>query len=422
MSDRAIKMICVGRTPVYRQPLLFILHSSFIILHSLPPPLSLFIIITVIKSPVISDLRQREVVRQLFLEGPLSRFELHQKTGMTPNGVGTVVESLLKEQLVRECPPEPSGGGRPRVPIELDPASRHVVGIAISPGRVEAARIGIKGHLIGSPISKSISHPKQLVAGATDLLKRIVNRQTHLIGVSVTGFLDAETREILFSSATPGFGSVSLAALSNQAGPIPLILENDMHATAARWQLTHRAQEKEDSILVGFDDGALGAAMLIDGRPNRGCATGASELGHTRFFADTDRCYCGQLGCLERIVSSDFLSRHGAAAGTTLADAVARFDGSDPALEELVRHLAMGIANACNFVRPCRLVLVSKLIRQPAFASLLVRSIRSLLLVQLADRVHIDLWDQPSINTAETAGWLALASLYREGWHSTAAA
>ena len=38
------------------------------------------------------------------------------------------------------------------------------------------------------------------------------------------------------------------------------------------------------------------------------------------------------------------------------------------------------------------------------------------LLVQLADRVHIDLWDQPALNTAETAGWLALASLYRDGW------
>jgi predicted NBD/HSP70 family sugar kinase len=365
---------------------------------------------------VASDLRQREVVRQLFLEGPLSRFELHQKTGMTPNGVGVVVESLLKEQLVRECSPEPSGGGRPRVPIDLDPTSRHVVGIAISPGRVEAARIGIKGHLIGTAISKSIGHPKQLVSTAKDLLKRVMNRQTHLIGVSVTGFVDTETREILFSSATPGFGSISLEALNDQAGQVPIVLENDMHATAARWQLTHRAQENEDSILVGFEDGALGAAMLIDGRPNRGCATGASELGHTRFFADTERCYCGQLGCLERIVSTDFLIRNGAPAGTTLADSVARFESNDKPMEELIRHLAMGLANACNFVRPNRLVLVSKLVRQPAFASQLVRSLRSLLLVQLADRVHIDLWDQPAINTAETAGWLGLASLYRDGW------
>jgi predicted NBD/HSP70 family sugar kinase len=368
---------------------------------------------------VVSDLRQREVVRQLFLEGPLSRFELHQRTGMTPNGVGTVVELLLREGLVRECAPERSSGGRPRVPIDLDPASLHVVGLAISPGRVEAGRIGIKGHLIGSPVSRAVRHPKQLVSVATDVLKKMMNRQTRLIGASVTGFIDTDKREILFSSATPGLGRVSLSQLTHQAGAIPIVLENDMHATAARWVLTHRAQEKEDSILVGFDDGALGAAMLIDGHPNRGCATGANELGHTRFFTDTTRCYCGQIGCLERIVSTDFLIRQGARKGSTLANAVNRYDGSDPALEKLIKYLAMGLANACNFVRPARLVLVSRLARNPEFTSLLVRSIRSLLLVQLADRVHIDLWDQPALNTAETAGWLALASLYRKGWSTS---
>src|SRR5271163_2774719 len=127
------------------------------------------------KVPVASDIRQREVVRQLFLEGPLSRFELHQRTGMTPNGVGSIIETLLKEGLVRECPPEPSNGGRPRVPIDLDPASLNVLGLAISPGHVEACRIGVKGHLIGSPISREVPQPRQLVSVATDLLKRLMN-------------------------------------------------------------------------------------------------------------------------------------------------------------------------------------------------------------------------------------------------------
>jgi glucokinase len=284
---------------------------------------------------------------------------------------------------------------------------------------VEAGRIGVKGHLIGSSLSREVPNPQQLVSVAADLLKRLMNRQTRLIGASVTGFVDAEKHEILLSSATPGLASVSLRSLTDQAGSVPIVLENDMHATAARWVLTHRAQEKEDSILVGFDDGALGAAILIDGHPNRGCATGASELGHCRFFVETERCYCGQTGCLERICSSHFLVHHGAPKGTKLADAVARYDGNDAALEELVRYLAMGLANACNFVRPNRLVLVSRLVRNSVFSSLLIRSIRSLLLVQLADRVHIDLWDQPALNTAETAGWLALASLYRDGWIRT---
>src|SRR3954462_13485883 len=93
--------------------------------------------------------RQRELVKHLWREVRLSRWELHQRTGLTPNGVGTTAESLLKLGVLRECPAEPSGGGRPRVPLEIDPGQRNVVGLSIAPGQVEAGRLGLRGHPIG---------------------------------------------------------------------------------------------------------------------------------------------------------------------------------------------------------------------------------------------------------------------------------
>jgi predicted NBD/HSP70 family sugar kinase len=364
--------------------------------------------------------RHREVLRHLWAEGRLSRSELHRRTGMTPNGVGVIAEAMLDDGLLRECSPEPSGGGRPRVPLEIDPGVRHVVGLSIAPGRVEAARLGLRGQVLGTAASRAVAKPDQLVPAAVGLLKKMLNGQSLAIGASVTGFVDPEGREILFSSATPGLGAVSLKPLYQRAGAAPIVLGNDMHALAARWQLTHRAQEGRDVLLIGLDDGSLGAAILIDGRPNRGCVTGGNELGHNRFPIDTARCYCGHSGCLERIFSSDFLIRNGAARGTQLAERVARLnDGRDEPLEKAMNHLAAGLANAVNFVRPNRLVLVSRLVRYPRFTNLLIRLTRSLLLTEIADRVGIDLWDQPAINTGETAAWLALASLFYEGWTRT---
>src|SRR5207248_711724 len=110
-----------------------------------------------------------------------------------------------------------------------------------------------------------------------------------------------QSHEILFSSATPGLGRRSLKPLYEVASGMPIALENDVHAAAARWMLTHRSSEDQDVLLVGFDDGELGATMLIGGRANRGCVNSANELGHTRFFVETERCYCGHTGCLERI-------------------------------------------------------------------------------------------------------------------------
>ncbi len=368
---------------------------------------------------MLEDARQRELMRHLWLEGPLSRSELHQRLGISPNAVGTVAEALLQSGVVREGSPERSRGGRPRVPLEIDPTTRHVVGLSIAPGRVEAVRLGLRGQVLGSVLAKTVEKPLALVSSAVGLLGRTLNRQTLGIGVSVTGFVDPKTQEILFSSATPGLSPVSLKTLYEEAGTLPLVLGNDAHASAARWMLSHRSAVERDVLLVGFEDGELGAAMVIRGQPNQGCVIGANELGHTRFFVATERCYCGRSGCLERICSSPFLVGNGAPAGTRLADRVCAFDGADPPLELLVRYLALGLANATNFVRPTALVLVSRLLRYPAFTDLLLRSIRGQLLVELADRVRIELWDQPVIGSSETAGWLALASLYSEHWRST---
>jgi predicted NBD/HSP70 family sugar kinase len=145
-----------------------------------------------------------------------------------------------------------------------------------------------------------------------------------------------------------------------------------------------------------------------------------------RFFVDTEVCYCGHPGCLERIVSTEFLRRRGVASGTLMEHA-ARF-GSEgeringnaaaaKAMGEVVDYLSAGLANAVNFIRPNRLVLASEMTRFPAFSDALLRATRARLLGQLVERVRIDLWDQVDSHSAETAGWLALASLYREGWN-----
>jgi predicted NBD/HSP70 family sugar kinase len=363
------------------------------------------------------DSRQQEILRHLWVEGPLSRSELHTRTAFTPNGVGTLAESLLKAGLIRERPAEPSTGGRPRVPLEIDPGSRHVIGLAINPGHVEIARIGLRGQLMGAAMVREVDRPGELIKAATALLSKALNRQSLAMGMSVTGFVDPEAHNILFSSATAGLGTVGLQKLYDRAGELPVFLGNDMHACAARWMLTHRAPEADDALIVSLEDGAVGASILIEGRPNRGCVTAANEIGHSRFPVETAKCYCGHTGCLERIFSSDFLARRGSPA--RLGDRIAGFDGSnDPALSELIKYLSMGLANVVNFVRPCRLVFVSRFMRFPVFADAIVRSTRSLLLATIAERVNVDFWDEPAANTAETAGWLALAAIFYRGWTS----
>jgi predicted NBD/HSP70 family sugar kinase len=408
----------------------------------------------------VIDSRQQELMRTLWLQGPLSRWELHEQTKLSPNGVGTLVDAMLRAGLISECAPEPKHTrlGRPRVPLEIDPLKRHVLGLAIVPGRAEIVRLGLTGAVHDRVHSRDVSNPSTLVKAAAALLKSSIDEQTLAVGVTVTGFIDPVKKNILFSSALPGRPVESLAPVFAAAGDRPAVLGNDMHALAGRWLLTHRAEQRQDVLLVWFADGRLGSALLIDGRPNRGCTTGGNELGHTRFFVETAPCFCGQTGCLERIVSSDFLlrrdranprpsdrsnhngaptraghppeeletpvttdrsiSRSGASMHSPLAMRVARFDpsASDRSLDDMLTYLSCSLANAANFIRPHRLVLVSPFARNPAFAAALAGRTQSQILPDLTDHVRIDFWDQSSAGSAENAAWLALAELLYGGW------
>jgi predicted NBD/HSP70 family sugar kinase len=384
---------------------------------------------------MLLDARQREFLRLIWRDNRLSRWELHQLTGVNPNAVGAEASALIEMGILREAKSEPTGLGRPRVPLEIDVGTRDVVGLALSPGQVEVARLNLRGQLLGRIQSKSVADVADLIPAAKRLLKHSAREQTLAVGISSPGFLDPENRAILFSSVVPTHQPLNVQSLYDAAASRPIVFENDMHALAVRWLLMHQAEQAQDVLLVYVGDGRLGAALLIDGRPNRGCLIGANELGHTRFFVEVERCYCGQVGCLERICSTTFLqgevrpnqklSSNGKASrfrstsqppAGSLFERIARYDGDDERLGQMLQILACGLSNAINFVRPNRLVLVSELTRHARFCDRLLREVRRGILFELADRVRIDLWDQPGAVSAETAGWLALAALYQEGW------
>jgi predicted NBD/HSP70 family sugar kinase len=355
--------------------------------------------------------RQRSLLQALWRSGRLSRWELHEQTSIRPNTIGADATALLAAGIVREDFARSPSRGRPRVPLEIDPARRHVIGLGIRPGNAEICRLNLLGKLIDGPVNRSADNPDDLVIAARDLLQSWLGESTLGVGLSMPGFVDPTLHSILFSAVTLHSGSFSLQPIYEVAGNTPVVLENDMHAMAARWLLTHQAEQYEDVLLIWFEDGQLGAALLIDGRPNRGCVIGANELGHVRLPVETEICYCGQPGCLERICSTPFLGN-----GKPLADRAANYDGTDAAMNRMIELLAIGFSNALNFTRVNRLVLIGDLTRHERFTTTLIDATRKRTVQQLAERVKIELWNQSAARTAETAGWLSLASLYYEGW------
>lgn len=359
--------------------------------------------------------RQRKILHALLQAGRLSRSELHAVTGIRKNTICDDTAELLDQGILRELDALRAQRGRPRTPLEIDPDRRHVVGLAIRPGHVEVNRSNLIGQPIDEPQRKNVRQPNALISTAAELLASRLDSSTLSVGLSTPGLIDQQQHRLLLSSVAPESGVVSLEPLFAVGGQTPVILENDMHAIAACWLLTHRQDPLRDTLLVYLDDGQLGGSLLIAGRPNRGCVHGANELGHTRLGVETDVCYCGQVGCLERVLSTPFLHRLGCA-NLTLDQAIASFDGGDAALRRIIDLLGMGIANAVNLTRVDHLVLLGAFNPYASFTEALINSIRSQVLGAMATKVEISLWGEQQSRNAFNAGWLALANLFYEGW------
>lgn len=360
---------------------------------------------------------EHELAALLFSHGPLSRRDIVERTGTHPTLVGNAASGLIRRRIAREVRSPagatstrpPLGAGRPRLPLELDPAARHVVGLALRPGRVAAARLNLLGKpLPDSACAQTVSarNGSELTDAAARQLLQLLTPDTLAVGVTVPGIVDPDRRHLLLSAASPDTRGLDLSPLYQAAADVPVVLHNDMHALAARWQLTAHSPTDEDALLVYLADGSIGASLLIGGRPNRGCVIAAAELGHWQTGRPTEPCFCGRSGCLERVFSSQSL------ATPDLAAALA----ASPDPQGITTTLAAALADSAHLVRPHRLVIASPLAGVTGFAAHLTRRLRGFLLPGLVDHIQIDWWPDPPLATADTAGFLALSRLYRPAW------
>jgi predicted NBD/HSP70 family sugar kinase len=359
--------------------------------------------------------RVQQILSAMRQNGQLSQAQIHRLLSFRKNTISTDVTELVKLRLIRACGSQALKRGRPRTVLEIDPKSRHVIGLSIQAGRIEICRLNLRGDLLEPPVRASTQSARKRIATAARLIEKNRSQATFAIGAAIPGLLDLEKRQIILSVLDPVKRYQSIQPLVKAVGRTPFIVENDVHAMSAKWLLLNNSVARGMTILVFIADGQIGSALLIDGRPAPGCLIGAHELGHTRFNVATRRCYCGHVGCLESIFSSAHL-RDTTGEKRSLGDLFADYQDHETTVEPLMKFLAYGIANMVNFLRPHRLILVSDILAAPVATAGLIDRIRDAVLRPLQAAVDIQVWTQPAPRSAETAGWLALAAIYEPGW------
>lgn len=334
------------------------------------------------KRSTVRDLRRHNrstLLSKLFFDGPLSRHELSQLTGLSAATVSNVTAELVEDRLVTEAGLVESDGGRPRVLLRVDPGYGHVIGIDVGETgvRVELfdlamTRLATVDHPLPSIHPEPAEVVAQVATGMTEVLMRTgIDEHSVLgVGIGVPGVVE-QGSTVLVHAQTIGWDAVPLVDLLRASGTtMPLFVDNGAktQGQAEMWFGAGRGARHAVIALIGS---GVGAAVVTDGATYRGSTSSAGEWGHTTISYGGRACRCGSAGCLEAYVGAEGVldryskARGGRAAGgvdeqsslDALIASAAKSKTAAKVLEETAGYLGCGIADLINLFNPERIVL-----------------------------------------------------------------
>ncbi|WP_309061417.1 ROK family transcriptional regulator [Streptomyces sp.] len=294
-----------------------------------------------------------DLLRTAGAEG-ISRLELAERTGLTPQAVSKITARLREDGLAAEAGRRASTGGKPRTVLRLVPEAGHAVGVHLDRDELRAVLVDLRGAVVGERRS-----PLDLGAGAEAVLAGVTRAAEGLVaealrpsggpateaprspggpaglaadptllglGVALPGPLDHARGVLHRVTGFPEWDGFPLRdALARRLG-VPVVVDKDTNAAAL-------------GLAVGGESGSfaylhlgtgLGAGLVIGGSVHRGARTGAGEFGHQVIQLDGPPCTCGARGCVEALclaaVARDDLAEAARVLGAGAANLVGLLD------------------------------------------------------------------------------------------------
>ena len=318
------------------------------------------------------------LVQVLHAEGPLSRSELGERTGLTRSGIRRLVGDLVAAGLVVEARGESLGlPGRPSPVVRLEPERAVVLALEIAVDSLAMAVVGMGGHildLVRIDRSRQRSGVDDIVADLTALANgAAATWRTHAlvgIGVAVVGVV---RRHDGFVSTAPNLGwrDVPLGEVLAEAlcPSAPIVIANEADLGALAEHRRGAAAGTNDVIFLSGEVG-VGGGLIVGGQPLTGVAGYGGEVGHLPVNPLAGAtCRCGSVGCWETEVGEEALlvraGRPPDGGSAAVEDVLAKADAGNPAaLDALAatgQWLGIGLAGLVNTLSPARVVLGGRL-------------------------------------------------------------
>lgn len=244
-------------------------------------------------------------------QGPLSRAEISQRSGLNKGTVSSLVKELMDEELVYEIGQGESSGGRRPVLLLFNEKAGYAIGIDLGVHYIIGVLTDLQGNIIKE---KQTTFPQKDYSTVLTLIKETINELIALmpesrygligIGLGVPGIVDKEGR--LLFAPNLGWKDIPLKQDLESLFHVPVIIDNEANAGAYGEKRKGAGQSSYNIIYISAGMG-IGVGFILNGELYRGTNGFSGESGHMIIEVDGLPCRCGSIGCWELYASEQAL-------------------------------------------------------------------------------------------------------------------
>jgi len=220
---------------------------------------------------------------------------------------------------------------------------------------------------IATEADQGYDHIILRIAELIRLMSDEIGYKPKKIGIGTPGTIDPSTG-LIKNSNTVVLNNMPFKENLEKALGIPVRVANDANCLALAETLlgSVKTQAPEAKVVFGIIMGTgVGGGVVINGRIIEGKHGIGGEWGHNFLDISGGKCYCGQVGCVETIISGNSLEQYyfeKSGNQKKLKDIYSdHLSGSDPLSSQMIKRLLVnfgkGLSSVINVLDPDAVVL-----------------------------------------------------------------
>ncbi|TYB12496.1 ROK family transcriptional regulator [Aggregatibacter actinomycetemcomitans] len=260
---------------------------------------------------LVKQMNSAVVYKLIDQQGPISRIQISEISQLAPASVTKITRHLLARGLIKEVEQQESTGGRRATSIVAEYKNFRSILIGLGREHLTLAIMDLSAKLLKKEVFTLPNHqvPQEFELFLfRHLAEFMLTNQTRgsefiAIGITVPGFVDMKSGMI---EQVPHFDLSEPWDLANHIAErfhLATYIGHDVRSLALAEHYFGVTKDCYDSLLLRIHRG-VGAGIVINHEVFLGYKNNVGEIGHIQVDPLGKRCMCGNVGCLETVVSN----------------------------------------------------------------------------------------------------------------------